>query len=234
MRTHGVGLPSEDQLSESPCPVPYIVGFEAPVVICSPEVDLLKEPLKLRWVPPSAAGLFGGSSLSSSAASASSGTGSTSGSSSAGSSRARSLSGAGGAGDRHGPGPGDVDFAAGDVVMINGDVGGGGAAGRFDGGGGGGRRRALNGIHLFRSTSADWETTPSTTSWSESPSGPPSPDSCGESDVIQTNNDNFFKSFRNHRRVESERLVFFNFCFGTNTLCILVLSRSWRLPASKR
>jgi hypothetical protein len=222
MRTHGVGLPSEDQLSESPCPpVPYIVGFEAPVVICSPEgvADLLKEPLKLRWVPPSAAnnGLFGGSSLSSSAASASSGSGFTSGSSSsAGSSRARSLSGVGGAGDRHAPGPaGDVDFGARDVVMMNGDVGAAAAAAA-------GRRRPMNGIHLFRSTSAEWETTASTTS---SPSGPPSPDSCGgESDVVKMNedDDDFFKSFRNHRRVESERWVFLIYLYKHNVLtCVL-------------
>jgi len=221
MRTHGVGLPSEDQLSsESSCPVPYIVGFEAPVVISSPEVDLLRDsqqPLKLRWVPPSAAGpglgLFGASSSSSMSsslssspgASASSGTGFTSGSSSsAGSSRARSLSGAGGAGA--------------DVVMMNGDVQGG--------------RRALpvNGIHLFRSMSDDWETTPtmttaSSSSWSESPpSGPASPDSCGELEVCRMNDDeeedgeeddsdDFFKSVRNHRRVESERCGSFFFCY---------------------
>jgi len=140
------------------------------------------------------------SSLSSSpgAASArSSGTGSTSGSSS----RARSLSGAC---------PG-VDYATGDVVMMNGHVR-----------GGGGKRR--RGLHLFRSTSDDWETTPSLTtttasSWSES--GPPSPDSCGELDGCQMNDeegededeeedgDDFFKSVRNHRRVESERCGFF-------------------------
>lgn len=168
-----MGLPSEDQSTESPCPVPYIVGFEAPVVVCPPEIDL-KEPLKLRWVPPTAAS---GSSTSGS----SSRTGTTSGSSSAGSSRSRSLSGAGGAGERHSGPLTDVDFgAAREVMMINdhhhhhhNDI-------RIG--------RQPNGI---RSTSVDY--------WDQSLSGPPSPDSCGED-----NGDDFFKSFRNHRRVESD------------------------------
>ena len=76
MRTHGVGVRIEDHSSESSSSVPYVVGFETPVIVSPAEVDV-KEPLKLRWVAPS-----------------SSTTGSRSGTSSTGSSRPRSLSGA--------------------------------------------------------------------------------------------------------------------------------------------
>ena len=76
MRTHGVGVRIEDHSSESSNAVPYVVGFETPVIVCPEEADI-KEPVRLRWVAP-----------------ASSATGSGSGSSSTGSSRERSLSGA--------------------------------------------------------------------------------------------------------------------------------------------
>jgi len=78
MRTHGVGVRIEDHSSDLSSSVPYVVGFETPVIISPAEVDSdAKEPLKLRWVAPTP-----------------STTGSGSGTSSTGSSRARSLSGA--------------------------------------------------------------------------------------------------------------------------------------------
>jgi len=78
MRTHGVGVRIEDHSLELSSSVPYVVGFETPVIVSPAEVDPdVKEPLKLRWVAPTP-----------------STTGSGSGTSSAGSSRARSLSGA--------------------------------------------------------------------------------------------------------------------------------------------
>ena len=75
MRTHGVGVPPDDSQSLDPNSTPYVVGFEAPVIVSPPpEVDV-REPLKLRWISPTDANREFGS-----------------GSSSAGSSRARSLS----------------------------------------------------------------------------------------------------------------------------------------------
>ncbi|KAF9522872.1 hypothetical protein CPB83DRAFT_776373, partial [Crepidotus variabilis] len=62
MRTHGVGVTTDDQLStDTSVAVPYVVGFEAPVVIAAPAHGLggatmeseVKEPVKLRWVSSS-------------------------------------------------------------------------------------------------------------------------------------------------------------------------------------
>jgi hypothetical protein len=90
MRTHGVGVRIEDHSSEASGAVPYVVGFEAPVVVSPPadhEADG-REPMKLRWVAaPTAGSGFGSASCS--------GSGSGSGTPSTASSRARSLSGVG-------------------------------------------------------------------------------------------------------------------------------------------
>jgi len=51
MRTHGMGIPTEDTSSETSISMPYVVDFEAPVVVAPPEMDS-REPVKLRWVEP--------------------------------------------------------------------------------------------------------------------------------------------------------------------------------------
>lgn len=51
MRTHGIGVIPDD--NESP-PVPYIVGFEAPVVVSPTDTgdpSNRNSPVRLRWIP---------------------------------------------------------------------------------------------------------------------------------------------------------------------------------------
>ena len=53
MRTHGVGIVTDDVES---APAPYVVGFEAPVVVPVPPVEPdspnHKSPVRLRWIYP--------------------------------------------------------------------------------------------------------------------------------------------------------------------------------------
>ncbi|KJA15446.1 hypothetical protein HYPSUDRAFT_48371 [Hypholoma sublateritium FD-334 SS-4] len=60
MRTHGVGLVPDDVES---APVPYVVGFEAPVVVPPVEPDTAshKSPVRLRWIYPGGDGRWIGS-----------------------------------------------------------------------------------------------------------------------------------------------------------------------------
>jgi len=151
MRTHGVGVPPDEQ-SLDPNSTPYVVGFEAPVIVSPPEADV-REPLKLRWISPTAANREFGS-----------------GSSSAGSSRARSLS-HGGARDAD-----DIDLGIAEEDMDEGAW-------------------RPNGLYLFPSSNNGWDSPP----WGESLSGPSSPRS-----FIDVHLHGGYKSFQNHRRVESE------------------------------
>lgn len=60
MRTHGVGLVADDVES---VPVPYVVGFEAPVVVppVEPDFPSHKSPVRLRWIYPGGDGRWIGS-----------------------------------------------------------------------------------------------------------------------------------------------------------------------------
>ena len=78
MRTHGVGVRIEDHSEESTgagvglttSAVPYVVGFETPVIVCPEDVN--KEPVRLRWVAPASSSVAGSSSSSSSSSTGSS------------------------------------------------------------------------------------------------------------------------------------------------------------------
>ncbi len=150
MRTHGVGVHPDEQALD-PNSTPYVVGFEAPVIVSPPEADV-REPLKLRWISPTSANRESGS-----------------GSSSAGSSRARSLSHCG---------AGDIDSDPGiaEGAMNEGTW-------------------RTDGLYFFPSSNNGWDNPPR----KECLSGPSSPRFFTDFHL-----NGGYKSYQNHRRVESE------------------------------
>ena len=65
MRTHGVGLSADDT---DTAPAPYVVGFEAPVVVTPSTLEAAggKSPVRLRWIPLAADGKWSGAPVRSS------------------------------------------------------------------------------------------------------------------------------------------------------------------------